>query len=80
MKGVRILLGNDGYYRRFIRNFIRLQYPCVAEVFFMISVSRNLSSLKKFIDVSILIAPNWELPFGIMRDASDTVIDAVFGK
>lgn len=52
----------------------------MAEVFFMISVSRNLSSLKKFIEVSILIAPNWELPFEIMRDASDTVIDAVFGK
>lgn len=35
---------------------------------------------KKLIEAPILIAPNWELPFKLMCDASDTTVGAVLGQ
>ncbi|GKE51292.1 reverse transcriptase domain-containing protein [Tanacetum coccineum] len=87
VKGVRIFLGHAGFYRRFIKDFSKISRPmthllekntpfiCSNECIQAFEMLK-----KKLTEAPILIAPNWDLPFELMCDASDFAIGAVLGK
>ncbi|XP_055812065.1 uncharacterized protein LOC129881982 [Solanum dulcamara] len=87
VKGVRSFLGHAGFYRRFIKDFSKIAKPMCGllekEVKFVFD-DECLQAFellkKKLIEAPILLAPNWELPFVLMCDASDTAVGAVLGQ
>ncbi|GJX53876.1 reverse transcriptase domain-containing protein [Tanacetum coccineum] len=87
VKGIRSFLGYAGFYRRFINFFSKIARPMTrllkkdTSFFFSkecIEAFQNLK--KKLTKVPILIAPDWDLPFELMCDASDYAIGAVLGQ
>lgn len=74
-----------GYYRRFIQHFSQIATPLYAltgNVDFIQTDRCNCAfeDLKKFLSTApVLKGPNWDLPFQILSDASDTAIGAVLG-
>ncbi|GJZ97884.1 reverse transcriptase domain-containing protein [Tanacetum coccineum] len=87
VKGVRIFLGHVGFYRRFIQDFSKISQPMThllkKETPFVFSkecVEAFNALKKKLIKVPILVAPDWDLPFEIMCDASDFGVGAVLGQ
>ncbi|GJV32129.1 reverse transcriptase domain-containing protein [Tanacetum coccineum] len=87
IKGIRSFLGHAGFYRRFIQDFSKIARPITRllekETPFIFSKecieSFNILN-KKLTEASILVAPDWDLPFEIMRDASDYAIGEVLGQ
>ncbi|KAL6341714.1 hypothetical protein AAG906_032836 [Vitis piasezkii] len=67
VKGVRQFLGHAGFYRRFIKDFSKLARP-LCELLLMLTTA------------PIVRAPNWQLPFEVMCDASDFAIGVVLGQ
>ncbi|GJR84672.1 reverse transcriptase domain-containing protein [Tanacetum coccineum] len=86
VKGVRSFLGHAGFYRRFIQDFSKIARPMThllertLHYFFWKSVSDSLPLKRKLTEAPILIAPDWDLPFELMCDASDFAIGAVLGQ
>ncbi|GKC07023.1 DNA-directed DNA polymerase [Tanacetum coccineum] len=87
VKGVRSFLGHAGFYRRFIHDFSKLARPMThlleKETPFIFSKEciKAFNILKnKLIEAPILVAPDWDLPFEIMCDASDYAVGAVLGQ
>ncbi|GJU47241.1 reverse transcriptase domain-containing protein [Tanacetum coccineum] len=87
VKGVRSFLGHAGFYRRFIQDFSKIARPMThllekeTPFFFSKECIESFNTLKrKLIEASILIAPDWDLPFELMCDASDFAIRAVLGQ
>ncbi|GJQ94568.1 reverse transcriptase domain-containing protein [Tanacetum coccineum] len=87
VKGIRSFLGHDGFYRRFIKDFLKISRPMThlleKNTLFILSEDCILAFQtlkKKLTEVPILIAPNWDQPFEIMCDASDYAIGAVLGQ
>ncbi|KAL5551626.1 hypothetical protein UlMin_001802 [Ulmus minor] len=87
VKGVRSFLGHAGFYRRFIKDFSKITKPLcellVKDAIFDFSKDCLLAfeTLKeKLISSPIIVAPDWELPFTLMCDASDYAIGAVLGQ
>ena len=87
VKGVRSFLGHAGFYRRFIKDFSKISKPlCNLLVkendFDFDSECLNVFSLikTKLVTAPIIIAPDWDLPFKLMCDASDYVVGAVLGQ
>ncbi|WCJ22553.1 Gag-Pol polyprotein [Euphorbia peplus] len=87
VKDVRSFLGHAGFYRRFIKDFSKIALPLSAllhkdaEFEFGADCIRAFDILKEqLINSPILIAPNWEQPFELMCDASDTCVGAVLGQ
>ncbi|GJZ29480.1 reverse transcriptase domain-containing protein [Tanacetum coccineum] len=87
VKGVRSFLGHVGFYRRFIKDFSKI-YRSMTHLLekntpfiFLDEYIQAFQTLKKKLtEAPILIAPNWDLPFELMCDASDFVIGAVLGQ
>ncbi|GKC89905.1 reverse transcriptase domain-containing protein [Tanacetum coccineum] len=84
VKGVRSFLGHAGFYRRFIQDFSKIARPMThllekeTPFFFSKECIESFNTLKrKLTEAPILIAPNWDLPFELMCDASDFAIGAV---
>ncbi|GJT24254.1 reverse transcriptase domain-containing protein [Tanacetum coccineum] len=84
VKGVRSFLGHAGFYRRFIQDFSKIALPMThlleKETPFVFSKEciDSFNTLKrKLTEAPILIAPDWDLPFELMCDASDFAIGAV---
>nr|GEZ88177.1 reverse transcriptase domain-containing protein [Tanacetum cinerariifolium] len=84
VKGVRSFLGHVGFYRRFIQDFSKLSRPMThlleknTPFIFSEDYIKAFQTLKKKLtEAPILIAPNWDLPFELMCDASDFTIGAV---
>ena len=83
---VRSFLGYAGYYCRFINNFSKIFVPLYAltgnvEFHWSDKCDTTFSDLKKLVlTAPFLHGPNWELPFHISSDASDTTIGAVIGQ
>nr|GEW29414.1 hypothetical protein [Tanacetum cinerariifolium] len=87
VKGVRSFLGHVGFYRRFIKDFSKISRPMThllekdtLFVFFEDCIKAFQTLKKKLTEAPILIAPNWDLPFELMCDASDFAIGAVLGQ
>nr|GEZ75208.1 reverse transcriptase domain-containing protein [Tanacetum cinerariifolium] len=87
VKGVRSFLGHAGCYRRFIQDFSRIARPMThlleKETPFVFSkecVDAFDTLKKKLTEDSILVVPDWNLPFKLMCDASDFTIGAVLGQ
>ncbi|GJS22304.1 reverse transcriptase domain-containing protein [Tanacetum coccineum] len=87
VKGVRSFLRHAGFYRRFIQDFSKIARPMTyllekeTPFFFSKECIESFNTLKrKLIEAPILIAPDWDLPFELMCDASDFAIGAVLGQ
>ncbi|GKC54857.1 reverse transcriptase domain-containing protein, partial [Tanacetum coccineum] len=87
VKGIRSFLGHAGFYRRFIQDFSKIARPMThlleKETPFIFSKEcmESFEFLKKKLtEAPILVAPDWDLPFEIMCDASDFAVGAVLGQ
>ncbi|GJZ67105.1 reverse transcriptase domain-containing protein [Tanacetum coccineum] len=87
VKGVRSFLDHAGFYRRFIKDFSKISRPMThlleknTPFIFSDECIQAFQTLKKKLtEAPILIAPDWELPFELMCDASDFAICAVLGQ
>nr|GFD24752.1 reverse transcriptase domain-containing protein [Tanacetum cinerariifolium] len=87
VKGIHSFLGHAGFYRRFIQDFSKIARPMTrllekdTPFFFSKECVEAFQTLKKKLTkASILIAPDWDLPFELMGDASDFSIGAVLGQ
>nr|GFA01000.1 reverse transcriptase domain-containing protein [Tanacetum cinerariifolium] len=87
IKGVQSFLGHAGFYRRFIKDFSKSSRPMThllekdtPFVFFEDCIQAFQTLKKKLTKAPILIAPNWDLPFELMCDASDFAIGEVLGQ
>ncbi|GJX63321.1 reverse transcriptase domain-containing protein [Tanacetum coccineum] len=87
VKGIRSFLGHVGFYRRFIQYFSKIARPMTrllekdTPFFFSKEYIEAFQTLKKKLtEAPILVAPDWDLPFELMCDASDFAIGAVLGQ
>nr|GEV51242.1 reverse transcriptase domain-containing protein [Tanacetum cinerariifolium] len=83
VKGVRSFLGHADFYRRFIQDFPKIARPMThlfekETPFVFFNAFETLK--KKLTEASILVVPDWNLPFELMRDVSDFAIGAVLGQ
>ncbi|WJZ81212.1 hypothetical protein VitviT2T_001065 [Vitis vinifera] len=86
IKGVRQFLGHTGFYRRFIKDFSKLARPICellvkdAKFVWDDRCQWSIEELKLLLTTTPIVrAPNWQLPFEVMYDASDFAIGAVLG-
>nr|GEW68992.1 DNA-directed DNA polymerase [Tanacetum cinerariifolium] len=84
IKGIRSFLGLAGFYRRFIQDFSKIARPMThlleKETPFVFSkecIDAFDTLKKKLTKASILVVPDWNLPFELMCNASDYAIGAV---
>nr|GEV18750.1 reverse transcriptase domain-containing protein [Tanacetum cinerariifolium] len=87
VKGIRSFLGHFEFYRRFIKDFSKIARPMThllkKDTSFLFSkecVEAFRTLKRKLTDAPILIAPDWDMPFELMCDASDFAISAVLGQ
>nr|GEW69225.1 reverse transcriptase domain-containing protein [Tanacetum cinerariifolium] len=80
IKGVRSFLGHVGFYRRLIQDFSKIAWPMThlqeKETPFIFSkecIKAFEILKKKLTEAPILVAPDWDLPFEIICDASNFV-------
>ncbi|RDY04484.1 Retrovirus-related Pol polyprotein, partial [Mucuna pruriens] len=73
MREVCSFSGHVGFYRRFIKNFSKIVLP-LSKLLKKDELKNRLTS------TSILQAPNWELPFELMCDASNLALGAILGQ
>ncbi|GJU12690.1 reverse transcriptase domain-containing protein [Tanacetum coccineum] len=83
VKGVWSFLGHASFYRRFIKDFSKISGPMThlleknTSFIFSDECIQSFETLKKKLtEAPILIAPDWDLPFELMCDASDFAIDS----
>nr|GEU46755.1 reverse transcriptase domain-containing protein [Tanacetum cinerariifolium] len=83
VKGIRSFLGHAGFYRRFIQDFSKINWSMTrllkkdTPFFFSKECIEAFQTLKrKLTEAPILVAPDWDLPFKLMCDASDFSIGA----
>ena len=84
VKMVRQFLEHVGFYRRFIKDFSKIEKPLYkllekdAKFAWDEDCQRSFEELKSYLTTSPIVrAPNWKLPFEVMCDASDLAIRAV---
>nr|GEZ53986.1 reverse transcriptase domain-containing protein [Tanacetum cinerariifolium] len=82
VKDIRSFLGHAGFYRRFIQDFSKISRPMTHLLeknnpfIFVEDCIKDFQTLKKkLMEALILIATNWDLPFELMCDASDSAIE-----
>nr|GEZ30210.1 reverse transcriptase domain-containing protein [Tanacetum cinerariifolium] len=87
VKGIRSFLGHAGFYRHFIKDFskiarliTRLLEKDTPFIFSQECVDAFQTLKIKLTEAPILIAPDWDMPFELMYDASDFAIEAVLGQ
>nr|GEX53552.1 reverse transcriptase domain-containing protein [Tanacetum cinerariifolium] len=87
VKVVRSFLGRAGFYRRLIQDFSKIARPMThlleKETPFVFSkdcIDTFNTLKKKLTEALILVAPDWNLPFELMCDASDFTIGAQDAK
>ncbi|RDX99155.1 Retrovirus-related Pol polyprotein from transposon 17.6, partial [Mucuna pruriens] len=84
---VHSFLGHARFYRRFIQNFSKIALPLskllqqdIEFVFDQPCIKVFQELKKRLTTTTILQAPNWELPFELMYDASDLALGTVLGQ
>ena len=87
IKDIRSFLGHAGFYRRFIKDFSKISKPLlnllVKDVPFKFTDEcfHPFETLKHaLVNSPIMVAPDWDLPFELMCDASDYALGAVLGQ
>nr|GEV07478.1 DNA-directed DNA polymerase [Tanacetum cinerariifolium] len=87
VKGIRSFLGHVGFYCRFIKDFSKITRPMTRllekDTLFIFSqkcVDAFQTLKRKLTEAPILIAPDWDMPFELMCDASNFAIGAVLGQ
>nr|GFA38469.1 reverse transcriptase domain-containing protein [Tanacetum cinerariifolium] len=87
VKGIRSFLGLAGFYRRLIQDFSKIARWMTrllkkdTRFFFSNECVEAFQTLKrKLTEAPILVAPDWDLPFELMCDASDFAIGAIPGQ
>nr|GEW37541.1 reverse transcriptase domain-containing protein [Tanacetum cinerariifolium] len=87
VKGIRNFLGHASFYRRFIKDFLKIARPMsrllekdTSFIFYKECVEAFQKLKRKLTEAPILIDPNWDMPFELMYDASDVAIGAVLGQ
>nr|GEU37109.1 DNA-directed DNA polymerase [Tanacetum cinerariifolium] len=87
VKGIRSFLGHADFYWRFIQDFSKISRPMThlleknTPFIFSEDFIKAFQTLKKRLTKApILIAPNWDLPFELMCDASNFAIGAILGQ
>ena len=87
VKGVRQFLGHAGFYRRFTKDFSKLSKPLCellgkdAKFLWDKRCQKSFEQLKQLLTTAPIVkAPNWQLPFEVMCDASDFTIGAILGQ
>nr|GEV34610.1 reverse transcriptase domain-containing protein [Tanacetum cinerariifolium] len=87
VKGIRSFLGHAGFYCRFIKDFSKIAKPMTRllekDTLFVFSqecVVAFQTLKRKLTEAHILIAPDWDMPFELMCDASDFATGAVLGQ
>ncbi|RVW83032.1 Retrovirus-related Pol polyprotein from transposon opus [Vitis vinifera] len=87
VKGVRQFLGHARFYKRFIKDFSKLARPLCellvkdAKFIWDDRCQRSFEELKLFLTTAPIVrAPNWQLLFEVMCDASDFAIGVVLGQ
>ncbi|GKC04786.1 reverse transcriptase domain-containing protein, partial [Tanacetum coccineum] len=87
IKGVRSFLRHAGFYRRFIKDFLKTSRPLTkllekdTPFEFNDECQKAFEILKeKLTCAPVIISPNWNLSFELMCDASDFTIGAVLGQ
>nr|GEW24948.1 reverse transcriptase domain-containing protein [Tanacetum cinerariifolium] len=87
VKGIRSFLGHAGFYRHFIKDFSKIARPMTrllekdTPFVFSQECVDAFQTLKRMLtEAPILIAPDWDMPFGLMCDASDFAIGTVLGQ
>ena len=87
VKTVRQFLGHAGFYRRFIKDFSKIAKPLYkllekdAKFSWEKECQESFDELKSHLTTAPIVrAPNWQLPFEVICDASDLAIGAVLGQ
>ena len=87
VKIVRQFLGHAGFYRRFIKDFSKIAKPLYkhlekdARFFWEKECQEIFEELKSHLTTAPIVrAPNWQLPFKVMCNASDLAIGVVLGQ
>nr|GEW37705.1 DNA-directed DNA polymerase [Tanacetum cinerariifolium] len=87
VKGIRSFLGHAGFYHHFIKEFSKIARPMTGLlekytpfIFSQECVDAFQTLKRKLTEAPILIAPNWDMPFELMCDASDFTNGAVLGQ
>ncbi|GJX90190.1 putative reverse transcriptase domain-containing protein [Tanacetum coccineum] len=86
-KGIQSFLGHAGFYCRFIQYFSKIARSMThllekdTPFIFLTECREAFETLKKKLtEAPILVAPDWDLPFGIMCDSSDFAVRVVLGQ
>ena len=87
VKGIRSFLGHAGFYRRFIRDFSKIERPLCrllekdTKFNFDESCQYSFEEIKfRLVEAPIMAKPDWNKEFEIMCDASDYAMGAVLGQ
>ena len=87
VKTVRQFLGHAGFYKRFIKDFSKIAKPLYkllekdAKFMWDEDCQRSFEELKAYLTTTPIVrAPNWQLPFEVMCNASDLAIGEVLGQ
>ncbi|GJY14719.1 reverse transcriptase domain-containing protein [Tanacetum coccineum] len=87
IKGIQSFLRNAGFYRRFIKDFSKIAWPMTQllmkdmKFIFSNECIESFDILRnKRTTALVIIAPNWNLDFKLMYDASDYAVGAVLGQ
>ena len=86
IKGVRCFLGHTGFYRRFVKDFLKVAHPLwkllekECRFYFDESCLKAFGDLKvKLVFASIIISPDCSEPFEVMCDASWVSLGMISG-
>ena len=80
------IIGYAGYYRRFINIFSQIVVPLYAltgnvEFKWFDKCDTDFTYLKRLVSMApVLPGPNWEIPFQVSSDGSDTMIRSILGQ
>ena len=87
VKTMRQFLVHAGFYRRFIKDFLKIVKPLYrllekdAKFSWDDECQRSFEELKAYLTTTPIVrAPNWQLPFKVMCDASDLAIGVVLSQ
>nr|GFC84927.1 reverse transcriptase domain-containing protein [Tanacetum cinerariifolium] len=87
VKGIHSFLGHAGFYRRFIKDFLKISRPMThlleknsPFIFSNKCIQAFITVKEKLTEALILIAPYSNQPFELMCDASDYAVCAVLGQ